>query len=69
MARETMYAKGLLRTVLIGGLLALVAATFLPVWTIWHLNPMEGVGHRCSLWSTAWTVAGAWLEDPDPAFP
>lgn len=33
-----------------GALLALMFASVLPVWTIWHSIPMEGLGYPLPLW-------------------
>jgi hypothetical protein len=34
-----------------GALLALLAGSALPVWSVWHINPWEGVCYYGSLWA------------------
>lgn len=47
-------------------MLFLFIATFFPVWTLWSINWMEGLGSRHSLWYVSWEIARAQL---DPRFP
>jgi hypothetical protein len=51
------------------GFLLLFASTFLPIWTVWYLNPIEGVGYLRPLWVVVWEVTGAHVEEVNPAFP
>jgi hypothetical protein len=34
---------------LVGAALAMQTAAMLPIWTLWHENPMEGLGSLHSL--------------------
>jgi hypothetical protein len=52
-----------------GGMTPLVILSFFPIWTVWHYNPMEGVGRHRSLWFVAVEILQSWVEQPDPAFP
>src|SRR5262245_65544350 len=61
--------KGGLTLVMTCGFLVVFASTFLPIWTVWHLNPIEGVGYLRPLWVVLWEVIGAHVQEVNPAFP
>jgi hypothetical protein len=54
---------------LVGGSAGLLIASFLPIWTLWYWNPLEGLGVKRSLWTVAWETVHSLLEKPDPVFP
>jgi hypothetical protein len=59
----------LLMALLIPGLLALLIASFLPLWTVWYWNPHEGLGKHGSLWFVMSEVQRVAITPPDATFP
>lgn len=55
----------LLTFALTGGSLCTVASSFLPIWTLWSLDPICGTGRRKTLWSVFWNT----VIDPPPLNP
>jgi hypothetical protein len=52
-----------------GGVAALVVASAMPIWTLWHINELEGLGYRVSLWRVGLEATQSWIEsfDGNPA--
>src|SRR5713226_432348 len=49
-----------------GSLLLILGASVLPIWTVWHFNPMEAVGYHKTLWGA---FAELWQRDPAEYYP
>ena len=39
---------------LLGGLASILIVSLIPFWTLWYLNPWEGLGYGRTLWSVLW---------------
>ena len=54
---------------LVGSLISFLAASFVPLWTVWSINRWEGVGHEGSLWFVLWELFRARFRAGNPEFP
>jgi hypothetical protein len=48
-----------------GASAALLITSFMPVWTLWQVNALEGVGYHETLWFVLWETARPSAGTPD----
>lgn len=52
-----------------GGAIAILAASFLPIWTLWYSTPMDAYVYNTTLWHVLQaTVIDPPADDPHPIF-